>query len=192
MQKYSSVAMDTAGNSLSGALVYVYLTGTTTQATIYSNQVGAGITQPITANTDGTYYFYAPDGRYDIVISKSGYAFTAAATTDVLLHDPNSVVVIPQLTANTNDWLPSTGYRGSIWTTSASIAIDITGISATLSGQVIWLYNSGANAITLKNASSSSVAANRFRCNTAADIVIAQYKSVILTYNTNDTCWMVN
>lgn len=52
--------------------VTVYLYGTTTLATIYSDPNRTPKTNPFTAAADGTYFFYALDGRYDLKFSGGG------------------------------------------------------------------------------------------------------------------------
>jgi hypothetical protein len=50
--------------------VKVYLTGTTTLATIYSDSLSTPLTNPFTANADASWLFYAATGQsYDIVLS---------------------------------------------------------------------------------------------------------------------------
>jgi lysophospholipase L1-like esterase len=50
--------------------VTVYLTGTIVQPTIYSSSSGGALTNPFTANTDGSWMFFAPLGQgYDVVLS---------------------------------------------------------------------------------------------------------------------------
>jgi hypothetical protein len=64
----------------------VYLTGTTTLASLYSDNGVTALTNPTTSSDTGRLQFYAADGRYDIVCTKSGYTTTTIA--DVLLEDP--------------------------------------------------------------------------------------------------------
>lgn len=52
--------------------VTVYLTGTQTPATLFSDNSGTALGNPFTANTLGYWFFYADDGRYDIQISGGG------------------------------------------------------------------------------------------------------------------------
>jgi len=52
--------------------VTVYLTGTLTLATLYSDNSGTPKANPFTANTSGYLFFYADDGRYDVTISGGG------------------------------------------------------------------------------------------------------------------------
>lgn len=53
--------------------VTVYLTGTITEASLFSGPTGGALSNPFTANTDGSILFYATPACYDIVTS-SGVA----------------------------------------------------------------------------------------------------------------------
>lgn len=55
--------------SFPSCTVTVYLTGTLTPATLYSSPTFTPLTNPFTANTDGSILFYASTGGYDIVLS---------------------------------------------------------------------------------------------------------------------------
>lgn len=60
------------------ATINVYLTGTVTLATIYSDNNLTPLANPFTANANGTWAFYAPNGGYDVTFSGAGIspAFT--------------------------------------------------------------------------------------------------------------------
>lgn len=64
--------------------VTVYVTGTLTLATIYSNSTGTVLSNPFTANSDGSWKFYAPSGVYDVTMAGAGiitpFTFTGTAT----------------------------------------------------------------------------------------------------------------
>jgi hypothetical protein len=60
--------------SFPGASLYVYLTGTVTQAAIYSDSSGTTLSQPLTCNSTGYFYFYAPTGSYDEAFFGNGVA----------------------------------------------------------------------------------------------------------------------
>lgn len=50
--------------------VEVFLTGTTTHATITKDKIGTPLANPFTANTDGSWLFFAADGQgYDVTMS---------------------------------------------------------------------------------------------------------------------------
>jgi hypothetical protein len=64
------------GYVASSATVTVKLTGTSTNATIYSDSAGTSKSNSFTAAADGFYFFYADNGSYDIVT-------TATTWTDI-------------------------------------------------------------------------------------------------------------
>ncbi len=67
--------------------VNVYLTGTLTHATLFSDNSSTPLANPFTATSQGYWRWYAANGRYDVTISGGGLAspFTYA---DILLADP--------------------------------------------------------------------------------------------------------
>lgn len=62
--------------------VAVYLSGTNTLASIYSNNTGTAQANPFTSSATGLYFFYVNDGTYDLTFSGSniGTPFTLGAT----------------------------------------------------------------------------------------------------------------
>lgn len=60
---------NTLQGSYPACTVTVYLAGTQTVATIYSNSTGTAKANPFTANTDGSYSFFAATGFYDVKMS---------------------------------------------------------------------------------------------------------------------------
>ena len=90
MQKFSDTVSTLDGSNvvvLSTATVNVYVAGTNTLATIYSDNGVTGKANPFQTSTTGVLEFYAADGRYDLVITKAGY--TGVTLSDVLLEDPS-------------------------------------------------------------------------------------------------------
>lgn len=71
--------------------VTAYLTGTLTLATLYANNSGTPLANPFTAAANGSFYFYADNGRYDVVMSGGGLA-TPVTIGDVFLIDTASLV----------------------------------------------------------------------------------------------------
>lgn len=86
MQKYQNTVLDTRGRPVSGATVTVTTTGGVA-TTIYSDNGSTTITN-LTTGADGSFAFYAADGRYNIQITKTG--LTTKTITDVLLDDSDS------------------------------------------------------------------------------------------------------
>ncbi len=68
------------------ASVLVNLTGTSTAATLYSDDGVTPQTNPIVSDSSGEYAFYAADGIYDLVISVTGFT-TETKTAAVHLFD---------------------------------------------------------------------------------------------------------
>lgn len=87
MQHYTDSLFDRQGNAIPAATVHVYTAGTTTHATIYSDNGITPKANPFTTAADGSYHFYAPNGRYDLAFSRTGYTFTAANTVGLVLFD---------------------------------------------------------------------------------------------------------
>jgi len=100
MQRYTNIVQDSAGNALSGVTVAVYDQGTANLSTLFTANGSGAKSNSFTNDTDGTFEFYAANGRYDAVYTKTGYTFTAANTTDLLLYDRADDFQKFRLTAN--------------------------------------------------------------------------------------------
>ena len=87
MQRYQDVILNSNGQPVSGAAVVVRATGTSTAAaTIYGTNTGTSTrANPLTADSNGRFWFYGTNGRYDLVVSGSYITTTTAA--DVMLED---------------------------------------------------------------------------------------------------------
>ena len=87
MQKYQNAIQDLKGNAIAGASINVYLYGTLTTATIYSDNGVTPITPgSLTTDPEGEFGFYAANGRYTVSVVATG--FTSQNFYDVLLFDP--------------------------------------------------------------------------------------------------------
>jgi hypothetical protein len=85
MQKYQDTVLNgPTGRPVAGATVTV-TTLAGAPATIYSDN-GVTPISTLTTRTDGSFAFYAADGRYTIAISGAG--LTTKTITDILLEDP--------------------------------------------------------------------------------------------------------
>ena len=88
MQKYQDSVLTTLNGTtvpLNGATVTVNVAGGGL-ATIYATNAGAPLSNPTTTDTNGLFFFYAADGHYDIILSKTGYA--TITRSDILIEDP--------------------------------------------------------------------------------------------------------
>lgn len=90
MQKYIDAAFSSRPvMPLKGAEVTV-TTSNGDLATLYSDNAGTLMGNPIYTDDGGNYSFYAADGRYTITITKTG--FQTQVLADVLLEDPSDQV----------------------------------------------------------------------------------------------------
>lgn len=66
--------------SYPGCIVTVYLSGSTTLATIYSDNQGTSKSNPFTATPNGQWQYYADNGVYDVQLSNGTPSFPAPIT----------------------------------------------------------------------------------------------------------------
>jgi hypothetical protein len=89
MQKYENSAWNsTTGLPIAEPTIEVRHAGTGTTATIYSDDGVTPKSNPFLGDTVGRFSFYAPTGRYDIIVTKTGV--TSYTITDVSLTEPRS------------------------------------------------------------------------------------------------------
>ena len=82
---------------LNAATVTVYLAGTVTKATLYSDNGVTPLTNPVTSDSNGNYAYYAQAGLYDEKIEKTGY--TTAYRYGIRLAAPFKSVIATGETA---------------------------------------------------------------------------------------------
>lgn len=91
-----SYVTTSAGSPVSGCVVTVFITGTTNLATLYLNTTGTPLSNPITADKTGHWYFYAADGTYDLTFSQAGivtpYTYGAMSQMDPFFTETGSSV----------------------------------------------------------------------------------------------------
>ena len=74
--KYEDVVINTTGDAQVGATVAVYDEGTLTLASIFSDEVGTPLTNPVTADGAGRFNFYADPNDYDLQVTKGALQYT--------------------------------------------------------------------------------------------------------------------
>jgi hypothetical protein len=87
MQKYQDIVLKQNGTPLQGGTVTVTDTLGGAVSVYSSNVVGINV-NPLTTDSMGRFSFYAPDGRYNLVVSFGGA--TLATISDILLEDPEN------------------------------------------------------------------------------------------------------
>jgi len=88
MHRKIGTIFDAQGNPMSGVSITVKLAGTATNGTLFSDNNRTSLGNPFTNDSNGSFEFYAPNGRYDLSFSKTGATFQASDSTDILLFDP--------------------------------------------------------------------------------------------------------
>jgi hypothetical protein len=116
--------------SFPSCTVTVYLASDgTTLATLYSDNIGTAKANPFTSSTDGSWFFYADDGRYNVKFSGTGI------TTPFTLGDFN---LFDNTAGTTGQILRGVTGSAAVWSTSAYP-------STTAQGDL--LYASAANTV---------------------------------------------
>ena len=88
LQKRASNLQDRSGRAILSATVTVYVYGTTTKPTIYSDNGITPKSNPVTVSTsDGSYSYYVANGRYTETVTASGFTFTSDQSTDIVIFD---------------------------------------------------------------------------------------------------------
>jgi hypothetical protein len=98
----------------------------------------------------------------------------------------NAATSPAQITANQNNYNPGTGWFQR-WSSDASR--NITGLVAGVDGQMVEIWNIGAQNIVLQNENASSTAANRFTTSTGADLTLAASKCAKARYDATSARW---
>ena len=89
MKKYGheDPVVNQAGVPVNSATVTVYLAGTSTLATLYSDDGVTSQANPLTTSALGEYFFFVEDGWYDITYSGGSPAITTETDTNVEIFD---------------------------------------------------------------------------------------------------------
>lgn len=85
MEKWTEFVLTDADFPAAGATVTVYLAGTTTKATLYSDDGVTVASNPLTTSSLGLVEFYAANGKYDI--SYAGIGLTSFTRQGVIFLD---------------------------------------------------------------------------------------------------------
>lgn len=126
-----------------------------------------------------------------LTVTAAGTPLLATALPVPLSYASANVFTPTALAANTNNYGPNGIATAGILRLSATGAVDLTGIVAPSSYLFRIVVNVGASTITLKHASASSAAANRFRCPGAVDKALTTGLAVWTWYDATSAVWQV-
>jgi hypothetical protein len=191
MQKFFGAAQDKSGNALGSATVTVYLAGTTTTASIFSDNVFTVKANPFTGDADGSFEFYAGDGRYDVKVVKTGFSFDTSMSYDTLLDDPSTAVTPTQIAGDVNNYSPTNGLSARVWRLSTDTSRTVTGIAAGKGGQPLVIVNVGSQTLILANQNSASDTTNRIVTGTGSNLSLAGDGTATLLYDGTTGRWRV-
>jgi hypothetical protein len=118
MQKYQDTALNN-GRPVVGATVTV-TTLAGAAATIYSDN-GTTVITTLRTGDDGSFAFYAADGRYSIQISGSG--ITTKTITDVLLEDHSEFIVVTDYGSDSAAFTTAAALGSSVIVPQAAYAL---------------------------------------------------------------------
>lgn len=160
----------------------------------------AKVTLPAVAARLSKYFGWDSSGNPTALAAPTGTS-TTTAFTQTLLDDANAAAVIAtlnadgvltpsQITANQNDYNPTSLSTSHILRLSSDATRIITGLAGGVAGRVVILFNVGSFALHLANDDAGSAAANRIMVgpNTMA---IAPNESVRLWYDGTSSRWRV-
>lgn len=92
MLRYAGFSrLNNSGQPAPSCLVTVWAKGTNQLASLYlANSLSQPGPNPFSAGTDGSFYFYAGNGRYDVQFSGGGIV-SPWTYGDVALYDPGNI-----------------------------------------------------------------------------------------------------
>lgn len=93
MQPWRDVVLNSRGEPIEGLSVQVLTDPGGIAATIYSDDGVTLADNPLTTDSDGNYFFFATDGRYQVIIS--GTNITTKTIDGIVLDDSASTLTIP-------------------------------------------------------------------------------------------------
>lgn len=151
----------------------------------------------------GVLRFRSITGNFDVYqVGTDGTLFIYQALTcqaDVTMQSGLNVakqikfsgeIAPPQITANQNDYSPTNMSTSTVLILTSDAARDITGFATGAAGRMIWVYNNGAQNITLKNLTTSA-AGNQIQGRGAADTVLTPKTGAHLYYSGTIVKWIV-
>jgi hypothetical protein len=165
MQKYKSNITDQTGNAIRNVPVTV-LKQDGTLASLFLDQAGTVVApNPVLTGADGTFYFYAVNGRYSLRTQVNGAAITDSDV--VLLFDPQETVDDGPI-AEAVRMADDAAQRAVDVVENSGIETVVADAQAALS-DALAAVDTANSAITIANASVTAAADSASNASTAAD-----------------------
>lgn len=188
MQSYQNTALITrngASGPWAGASCAVYLRGTLTLATIYSDNGITVTANPLTTSATGDIFFYAADGRYDLSVSQVGYA--TVSITDIILEDPRDTLTYVD-TGIIASYVSSTAGYNQIVLQNSSAAVNASANFIAANNTTTATTNFaefGINSSTFSGSGPFSVAGAGYLTSTSVDLSVGTVGANALRFGTN-------
>jgi hypothetical protein len=149
-------------------------------------QHGTGGVDPITPAAIGA----ATSSHSHTNATTSVAGFLSAADKTMLGDTAAAIYAVgtSELSANADNLSPGSG---PVTRLTSTLAVNITGVVAGVSGQFRYLYNAGNFNITLSHNSSSSTAGNRFLVYNGVSLPLTPGSSATLLYDATSQAWRV-
>jgi len=152
MERYQNNIQDQFGNAISGVTVTVRRVSDGGIATIFSDNIGTGKSNPFTNDADGEFFFYAPNDRYDIFLTGP----ITDQKDDVLLLDVittgTSMRVLADLVTATPPTTEAVTGKFGIWDLDETDELGYFGFDGSNTLRLHNLMNGGAVAISAEDA----------------------------------------
>lgn len=144
MLRFFDYVVNPANNqSIPGASITVYITGTVTLAALYADDGVTPAPNPVTADAAGRFFFYTSNGVYDLLVSATNYIpYTISAVQIVDLYEANAAdsplfvqginaVQMGNDSQGTGNFTTLTVGGGQILPTSSSVVVRLGTITTT-------------------------------------------------------------
>lgn len=149
--------VDSNGSGISGAAVYVYVTGTDTLATLYSSDSGGSKSNPLTTDVNGVFSAYVAPGFYDIKIVHGSYQEEWRRNIQVVTVTtyPENVRAITE-----SDDVTTDDYIVEADTTAGNLTVTMLAVASVNPGRPFGIVkrSSDANTVTINDALGAEIA----------------------------------
>jgi len=137
----------------------------------------------------GAYYWCKYDATSAKWVVFSPFGYLSAAAANITGTFALSGEISPTaLSTDQNDYAPTSLSTASVIRQDLSASVNITGLTGGASGRILVLRNiSSAYNMTLKDASASSTAANRFKF--GRDVVVGPLQTAVIRYDGTNSRW---